>query len=153
MSRQKGAPASPAYGAQVLAGCVPWWCLQPVYRLHVATDSNECSPPQNRKCKSCEVSAVVFVFGCMSFCLFQKNVYFNFICMSLLPSCLCTMCMQSPRWPEEGTGCLLTGVTDAYDLLHECWKLKPGPLEEQAVLSHLSSLDCTFFFNCKLCRW
>lgn len=30
-------------------------------------------------------------------------------------------------------------------MLYECWKLNPGPLEEQAVLSHLSSLDCSSF--------
>lgn len=51
-----------------------------------------------------------------------------------------------PKVAREGTGCPLTGVTDDYALLYECWKLKPGPLEEQAVLSHLSSLDCSFFF-------
>lgn len=106
-------------------------------------------------CKIVNVEVVKFLqlFLCLVVCSF---INFKRIFILILYVCvrLCTMCVQCPRWPEEGTGCPLTGVTDDYALLYECWKLKPGPLEEQAVLSHLSSLDCSFFFlDCELCRW
>lgn len=79
MSSQKRASVSSEYGTKMLVGCVPWGCVQPVtHRLHVAEGSYECTPPQNYKRKSCEVFAVVFVFGCMVLLLIPKKYLFLF---------------------------------------------------------------------------
>lgn len=137
MSSQKRASVSSEYGTKMLVGCVPWGCVQPVtHRLHVAEGSYECTPPQNYKRKSCEVFAVVFVFGCMVLLLIPKKIliFILYVWVCCLHECLCTMYMQCLRWPEEGIGCTATGVTDDYDLPYGCWELNPHALEEQTVL-------------------
>jgi hypothetical protein len=54
--------------------------------------------------------------------------------MSVAFICLCTTCALSPWGPEEDMRPPGTGVTDGCELPCGCWKLNPGPLEEQPVL-------------------
>lgn len=48
--------------------------------------------------------------------------------------CLCTMCMQCPRRPEEATGSPRTGIADGSKLPCGPWDSNLGPPQKQAVL-------------------
>ena len=48
--------------------------------------------------------------------------------------CMCTMCMQYLRKPEEGTRSSGTGVTDGCESLCGCWEPNTGLLEKQPTL-------------------
>lgn len=57
------------------------------------------------------------------------------MCISVLPACMCVLCVcLVPQGPEEGVSSG-TGATNGWELPHGCWELKQGPLEEQPELS------------------
>ena len=45
--------------------------------------------------------------------------------------CMYIVFAKCPQKPEEGARSPGTGVTDAHELLCECWELNTGPPEEQ----------------------
>ena len=47
--------------------------------------------------------------------------------------CQHTMCVQSPKKPEEGAGTPGTGVMDGCKLPHGCWESDPGLLDHLPV--------------------
>ena len=69
---------------------------------------------------SLSLRGCVFVSVSVSVCINpikkkQRFDYFYFMCMVFcLSECLCTVCMQSPQRPEEGSGSPRTSVTDGY---------------------------------------
>lgn len=63
------------------------------------------------------------------------SIFFKdyFMCMGVLPGCMCVhhMCARYPRGPEKNIRLPGTWVTDGYLLQCGCWESNPGSLEEQ----------------------
>jgi hypothetical protein len=55
--------------------------------------------------------------------------------------CLCTVCVQCLQRPEEGAGSAGTRVAAVSVPLCACWKLNPGPLKDQVLLTTEPSLQ------------
>lgn len=69
------------------------------------------------------------------------KIYY-FMCKGILFACmsmyyLCAMCPQKPE--EEDIGFPWMGVLGSCELAHRCWELNLSLLEQQPVLSYLSS--------------
>lgn len=57
----------------------------------------------------CALPTVPFSFDCFYYTLMHL---FNFICMGVLSTYLCTICVQYPQRPEEDAVSSEIGVTD-----------------------------------------
>jgi hypothetical protein len=65
--------------------------------------------------KSClQYFKLIILFSGMWVCLYEFYLY----------ACICTMCMQYPRRPEEGVGFSGTEVTDGCELSDFCKSMK-----------------------------
>lgn len=65
-------------------------------------------------------------------CLLFKDLLHS-IMQECFPACVCTMCVQCPRWSGEGIGSPGTGVTGACEPPCRDLELSLAPLEEQSV--------------------
>ena len=50
------------------------------------------------------------------------SIYLYFMCMGILPVCLCFLFMQCLQSTEEGIGSLETGEIGRYELPSVCWR-------------------------------
>lgn len=71
-----------------------------------------------------------FIIAVVSIVIYQLCA--RLFCLYL---CLCNTCVHCPWSLEKGIGILGTGLADSYEPACGCWKLTPGLLEEQPVLS------------------
>lgn len=62
------------------------------------------------------------------------------MCITVLPVCLCTTCMQCGKIPEEEARSPETIVKHDYELPHGCWEPNPGPLQWWQL--HLTAEPC-----------
>ena len=82
------------------------------------------------------VSCFLSFFFKEAFLLSISTLFFIY----LFFTCLQNMYMLCPKWPPEGSRSPETGTTNVRETPCEFWKLKPGPLEEQPVLTTEPSL-------------
>lgn len=68
------------------------------------------------------------------------------MCMSFLPGCMSAL--QVPTWSPHRPciGSHGTGITDSSEQSLGRWELNPGPLEDQQLLNHLSSLEEDYMY-------
>ena len=71
---------------------------------------------------------------------FRDYLFLVYVCMYLLIACLHKMYMLCPKRAPEGSRSPETGTTNGREPPCGFWKLKPGPLEEQPVLTTEPSL-------------
>lgn len=74
--------------------------------------------------------------------LFFFNLYFFlFLCMNVLPECICSPCVCSvPVRSKDDIRSLGPGVTSGCEPLRGCWELDLDPLQEQPVSLTTGSL-------------
>ena len=48
---------------------------------------------------------------------------------------MCSTCIQYPLMPKNGTRSPGTEVTGVCKLLHGCWEMNPGSVQEQVLLT------------------
>lgn len=78
--------------------------------------------------------------------LFFKDLFF--MSMNVLPVCMCAMCVPDVYGGQRGHfESPSRGIRDGCELLCGCWKLNPGPLEEQMYLTAQPSLQALLFLK------
>lgn len=62
---------------------------------------------------------------------FFRTYLFYFLCLSVLPTCMYTICMPDIQRPEGGIEFPGTVLIDSCVPLCRCWKPNLGPLQKQ----------------------
>jgi hypothetical protein len=85
-------------------------------------------------CYICEVNPILL------FSLFE--ICFMYMTVHHLYTCLCATCIQCLQVPEETIGSSGIWVPLSCELLHVCWELNPGLLEEWALTPAFRATSC-----------